>query len=323
MLAADCVVSGFRLSRHAIAARRNFTGNINEYQQIDDQAGAQGRAWAAIAILAAGIGHLALCGVITFGHGLSMFVVLGTGLAAWVISQLAARSSDAEFLTKPLAMTGLCLPAVTVGIGVGRHLADQESIWLGMNSLALLMSAAFYFWRGLERRNSSMLTGSALVLNVALTLLWNELSWSDPQFFMIPLGVSLLGLVELLRSEIPAKAINPLRYAAALVILVSPTFHIVGGSWLHLLSLMVASVGVTLLAMGLRIRALMYTGVGFLVADLIAMLVRGSIDNPSILWIAGITVGTLVIALAAYCERHREKLLQRMRLVASELEAWE
>ena len=107
------------------------------------------------------------------------------------------------------------------------------------------------------------------------------------------------------------------------MILVSPTFHIVGGSWLHLFSLMVISVGVTLAAMGLRIRALMYTGVGFLVADLIAMLVRGSIDNPSILWIAGITFGTLVIGLAAYCERHREKLLQKMRLVASQLDAWE
>jgi hypothetical protein len=323
MLAGDCLVSGFRLNRKAIVDRGNFMGNINEYQQTNQKAGAQGRVWGAIAIVAAGVCHLAFCGVITFGHGLSMFVVLGAGLAAWGVSQLAARSSNTEFLTQPLAITGLCLPAVTVGIGVGRHLADRESIWLGMNSLALLMSAAFYFWRGLERRNSSMLAGSAVVLNVALTLLWNELSWSDPQFFMIPLGVSLLGLVELLRSEIPTKVINPLRYAAALVILVSPTFHIVGGSWLHLFSLMVASVGVTLLAMGLRIRALMYTGVGFLVADLIAMMVRGSIDNPSILWIAGITFGTLVIALAAYCERHREKLLQRMRLVASELDAWE
>lgn len=323
ILAADCLVSGFRLNGKALVASANFMGNINEGQKIDYQAAAQDRVWAAITIVGAGVGHLALCGVITFGHGLSMFVVLGAGLAAWVVSQLTARSSNTEFLTKPLAITGLCLPAMTVAIGVGRHLADRDSIWRGMNSLALLMSAAFYFWRGLERRNSSMLTGSAVVLNVALALLWNELSWSDPQLFMIPLGVSLLGLVELLRSEIPSKAINPLRYAAALVILVSPTFHIVGGSWLHLFSLMVASVGVTLLAMGLRIRALMYTGVGFLVADLIAMLVRGSVDNPSILWIAGVTFGTLIIGLAAYCERHREKLLQRMRLVASQLDAWE
>ena len=323
VLAADCLITGFRINKEAIAPGEFTFGEADETKRLDRRSAAQGRVWAALLIVAAGVGHLAMCGVITFGHGFSMFVVLGTGLLAWVISQLAARSTKTEFLTAPLAITGQCLPAVTVAIGLGRHFTDRHSIWLGMNSLALLMAAAFYFWRGLERRSSALLTGSAVIVNVALAFLWNELSWSDPQFFMIPLGVSLLVLVELLRREIPEKFINPLRYASALVILVSPTFHIVGGSWLHLFSLMVISVAVTLVAMGLRIRALMYTGVGFLVADLIAMLVRGSIDNPSILWIAGITFGTLVIGLAAYCERHRENLLQRMRLVASELDAWE
>jgi hypothetical protein len=52
------------------------------------------------------------------------------------------------------------------------------------------------------------------------------------------------------------------------------------------------------------------------------MVVRGSIDRPSLLWFAGIAVGAAVIALAAYCERHREDLLQRMRLMAAELETW-
>ncbi|MFT5094735.1 MAG: hypothetical protein ACI93T_003576 [Porticoccaceae bacterium] len=323
VLAADCLITGFRMNKEAIASDQFAFGEADETKRFDRRAAAQGRVWAAVLIVAAGVGHLAMCGVITFGHGFSMFVVLGIGLLAWVVSQLATRSPKTDFLTAPLAITGQCLPAVTVAIGLGRHFTDRHSIWLGMNSLALLMAAAFYFWRGLERRNSALLTGSAVIVNVALVFLWSELSWSDPQFFMIPLGVSLLGLVELLRSEIPERFMNPLRYAAALVILVSPTFHIVGGSWLHLFSLMVISVAVTLVAMGFRIRALMYTGVGFLVADLIAMLVRGSIDNPNILWIAGISFGTLVIGLAAYCERHRERLLQRMRLVASELDAWE
>ncbi|NQV25917.1 MAG: hypothetical protein HQ518_16280 [Rhodopirellula sp.] len=328
VLAADSVITGHRLNRQSLVDETSFAGPRRPDEDGHSTGGnirvaAQGRVWAALVILAAGVAHLAFCGAIAIGNGTSMFVVLGTGLLAWTISQLAARSAKSEFLTLPLAITGQCLPAVTVVIGVGRHLLERDALWLGVNSLALLMAAAFYFWRGLERRNSSLLIGSAAIVNVALTLLWSELDWSDPQFFMIPLGISLLGLVELLRSEIPAKSLNPLRYAGALVILVSPTFHIVGGSWLHLFSLMVASVSVTLLAMGLRVRALMYTGVGFLVADLIAMLVRGSIDNPGILWMAGISFGTLVIGLAAYCERHREKLLQRMRLVAAQLDAWD
>ena len=49
----------------------------------------------------------------------------------------------------------------------------------------------------------------------------------------------MLWLVELLKREIPESYRDPLRYAGALTILVSPTFHIVSGSWLHLISLMV------------------------------------------------------------------------------------
>jgi hypothetical protein len=64
-------------------------------------------------------------------------------------------------------------------------------------------------------------------------------------------------------------------------------------------------------------------GTGFLVADIIAMVVRGSIDRPSVLWIAGILVGASVITLAAWCERHREQLLQRLRLLSAELQTWE
>ena len=86
---------------------------------------------------------------------------------------------------------------------------------------------------------------------------------------------------------------------------------------------MILSVGVTLVSMGLKIRALMYTGSAFLVADLVAMVVRGSIDRPNILWLAGIAIGAAVIGLAAFCENHRESLLGRLRMLAAELQGWE
>src|SRR5262249_56535612 len=127
--------------------------------------------------------------------------------------------------------------------------------WLGANSLALLMAAGFYFWHGLERASKSFVVLSGVILNIALVLLWRELAWDDPQFFMIPVGISILALVQLLKQEIPEQFHDPLRYLGALVILVSPVFNIVDGSWLHLFSLMVSSVGVVLLAIGLRVRA--------------------------------------------------------------------
>ncbi|MCH8830892.1 MAG: hypothetical protein IID45_15055 [Planctomycetes bacterium] len=221
-------------------------------------------------------------------------------------------------------MTGTALPLLTILLGVVRHLTVPQPDWLGVNSLALLAAAAFYFWRGIERRNKPFLLLSAGVLNAGLAMLWRELQFSDPQFFMIPIGISILGLVQLLKREIPDRLHDPLRYLGALVILVSPVFHIVGdGSWLHLFTLMVAAVGVTLVAIGLRVRALMYTGTAFLLADLVAMVVRGSVDHPTLLWIVGILFGAAVIVLAAVCERHREQLLTRMRRLTAELESWE
>jgi hypothetical protein len=129
--------------------------------------------------------------------------------------------------------------------------------------------------------------------------------------------------VQLLKREIPQKARDPLRYLGAIVILVSPTFHIVGGSWPHLVSLLVASVGIVLLAIALRVRALMYAGAGFLMADLVAMVVRGSLAHPNLLWIVGLGVGAFVVALAAICENRREQLQQRLRIVSAALRQWE
>lgn len=281
------------------------------------------RVWSAELLAVVAVVYFWLLGVILFGHGVSMFAVLASGIVLWICGRLASRRPRAAIMTGPFAFTAMALPLLTVGIGIVRHFAVAQSQWMGANSLALLLAAGFYFWRGLEDRDKRLTVLSAVVLNVALTLLWRELRWSDPQFFMIPLGISVLWLVELLKTEIPSRVHDPLRYLGALVILVSPTFQIVGGSWLHILSLMVASVGVTLVSIGLRVRALMYTGSAFLLADLVAMVVRGSVDRPTVLWMAGILLGAAVIALAAFCENHREVLLSRMRRLAAELESWQ
>lgn len=262
------------------------------------------------------------CGVIEFGHGVAMFVVLAVGLAAWTIGRLAKANERIAVLAGPLTRTGLVLPLATVAIGVTRALGNTPPLWLGANSLALFFAAAFYFWRGIEGRDKRLTLTATAIVNVSLCLLWRELEFSDPQFFMIPIGLSIVGVVEILRTEIPRKFHDPLRYAGALTILVSPTFHIVEGSWLHLATLMVAAVAICLLAIGLQVRALMYTGSAFLLADLVAIVIRGGIDRPNVLWIVGILFGTVVIVLGAICEKHREDVLQKLRILSARLETW-
>jgi hypothetical protein len=291
------------------------------------------RAWCAEAILGASIAYFALFHVISFGRGISMFAVLLSGFVIFGISRVIARRSRLRVFAEPCHWTGLALPLVAACIAVARHCfydwADKnDPAWFGMNSLAMLLAAGFYFWQGIESRGMSrarhcgQLVLSAVIANVALMLLWFDLAWNDPQLFLVPIGASMLLLVEMLRREIPEQMRDPLRYAGAILVLVSPTFDILGGSWLHILSLMALSVAVLMIAIGIRVRVLMYTGIGFLLADLVAMVVRGSIDHPDLLWLAGIAFGAAVVTLGAICERNRENLLQRMRALTAELETW-
>ncbi len=282
------------------------------------------RVWLAEGIVGVAGLYLMWFGVIQLDNNLGIFAPLGLGIAAFVTGILFARRESTEFLSQPLIATGRWLPLAAVGIGIFRHITDGVGVdSLGLNSLAILAAGAFYFWQGIEQKSKGFAVLAAGILNIAIMLLWSEWNLKDAQFYMIPIGITILVLVEVLKREIPTAWHNPLRYAGALTILVSPTFHIVERSWIHLGALMVLATVVLLVSIGLRIRALMYTGVAFLVADLIAMVICGGIDHPDLLWIAGIGFGAAVITLGAFCENNREKLLQRMRIASAQLEQWQ
>lgn len=281
------------------------------------------RVWSADAIAGAGLAYLIYFGWIRIDQGAGMFAAVGAAVLLRALAYLAERRPTTKILARPFEETSLVMPAVAVGLGVVRHATSVAPHWLGANSLALLLAAAVYFWHGLEQRQPRWHLAAAAIVNIALTLLWRELQLSDPQFYMIPLGASILALVQLLKRDVPRAWHDPLNYLGALVILVSPTFHIVGGSWLHLVTLMVAAVAIAVLAIGLQVRALLYAGTAFLVADLASMVVRGSVDHPNLLWVAGLTMGSAVVALAAVCENNREKLLQRLRIVSAALQEWD
>ncbi|MBC8351358.1 MAG: hypothetical protein H8E66_05195 [Planctomycetes bacterium] len=282
------------------------------------------RVWIAEAVVVAGCTYLLWFGVISLEQELGMFAPLGLGFVAHIGGAVCSRREDMAFLSQPLLATGRWLPLVAVGIGTTRHIDVGDSGgWLGMNSLAILAAGGFYFWQAIERKSKGFAVLAAAILNVAIMLLWSELRLADPQFYLIPIGITILLLVEVLKREIPTTWHNPLRYAGALTILVSPTFHIVDQTWVHLIALMVLATTVLLISIGLRLRALMYTGAAFLIADLVAMVICGGIDHPNLLWLAGIGFGAAIITLGAICENNRERLLQRMRVVSARMEQWQ
>lgn len=265
--------------------------------------------------------------VLVLSTGVSQLGLLGVALAALILSRTTSQHPSLGFAAETCQQIALILPGCIAMWSVHSSLFDAVGpIAVGSRSavstLAMLSAAAIYFYHGTATRQRQFVLLALVILNVALALAWRAFQWYDLQLYLVPLGVSVIALVELMRQEIPAKAHDTLRYIGALTILVSPMLEILSGSWWHLLSLLVLCVCVVLASIGLRLRALIFTGSAFLLIDLLAMVVHSSLDHPQALWIAGLGIGAGVIALAAICENQREHLLARIRQLSAELATW-
>ncbi|HEY4261260.1 MAG TPA: hypothetical protein VGM98_13930 [Schlesneria sp.] len=278
--------------------------------------------WYAQATALTALGYAQVTGLVDVRQPGIEFVLLLGGIAIWCIGHWVPSASRFAVVASPFQQSGFWLPLAVLPLALWRQFGPFDVAWAGANSLPLLGASAFYFWRAIERQQLGIGILSAVLLNTACALLWTDLHWTDPQLFLIPLGVSVLLLTELMSHEIPVRYHDRLRLVGSLMILVSPTFNIVTGSWLHILTLMVASSLLALVAIGVRVRMLLYTSTAFLLADLVALVARGSVDEPNILWIAGVALGAMIIALGAVCENHRETIMARLRYLSAELEQW-
>lgn len=265
---------------------------------------------------------LARVGVFEIGVGVSQLMLASAALGGLLLTYVLRDHGRYGVFVRPMYWIGMTCPALLTAMAIIGELTNPSLSIDPINTLTMFCAAAIYFHQGLVRKERRYVVFALAIMNIAFGLTWRGLGIADAQFYCVPLGLSLIGLVQLLRSELPISARNPLRYVGALIMLVSPVFQIIEGSWLHLFSLLALCVLVILLAIGLRLRALIHTGTAFLLADLAMMVVRSTKDHPSFLWISGLGLGVAVIVLAAICERHREHLLSRIRLLDAELATW-
>ena len=279
--------------------------------------------WIAIGIVLAISGFLFKEKAISFGIGMSQFVLLGIGVGSLCITALSSHYQKLRVFDSPLNLIGHSMPAVVAGLAVVREFTDLFSASsTTLNALALMMAAGIYFHQAYATQLHRFFVAGTVIANVGLVFLWSSLGWMAAELYLVPVGLSLLALVELMKDRLPAASHNPLRYIAVLTIMCSPLFEILSGSWVHMLSLMLLSVTVILIAIGLRLRSLVYAGSAFLATDLIAMVIRSVDHNLTLLWIGGVVLGIAVIVLAAFCENHRDKLLSRIRILSAELATW-
>lgn len=278
--------------------------------------------WSGLSIVAGSMVWLASVGILELGVGASQLLLAMAAGSGLLLHRLLGGKAQWHVFARPMFTIGMVCPGVLTGLAVFHQLTSPQRVLDPIGTLTMFAAAFVYFHQAYVLKNRQWLLLSIAILNTAIMLTWYGLKLDDPQFYCVPIGLSVIAIVQLLKRELPCDFHDPLRYVGALIVLVSPLFHILDGSWIHLVSLLVLCVLVVLLAIGLRLRALLNVGTAFLLADLVMMVVRSSIDHPSLLWVSGLGIGAAVILLAAVCERHREQVLSRIRLLSAELATW-
>ncbi|MBL8809223.1 MAG: hypothetical protein JNM43_03515 [Planctomycetaceae bacterium] len=257
------------------------------------------------------------------GAGSVQLLMFLASAAILATSRYSQSRDSLKVIAEPFRKVGIVLPTIVAALALRKLCIDERELVRGLQALAVFGCAALYFHQWVLTRKKRFLLHSGAIVNLGFMCLWRTLQISDPQFYMVPVGFSIIGLVEILRLELPRSAHDPLRYIGALTILVSPVFQVLDGSWIHMLSLMALGVLIVLLSIGLHLKALLFTGTAFIAADLIAMSVRSSLDSPILLWLGGLALGLGVIGIAAFCENHRDRVLSRIRHLTAVLATWE
>lgn len=251
------------------------------------------------------------------------YLLLAISVGLLAIERTIQPESKAAIFRRDLILLARVFPAV-ISVGIVFSGFTGSALASGAHhSFILMMCAAIYGYLFQMEQRPRFAIPALILLNLSLSILWRSLSWTSIEFYMVPAGFSVLLFSRVLRADLPEAGRKGLQYVGSLMVLLSPIVQVLDGSWQHMLLLLILSVIVIVLAIGLRIRSLVYCGTGFLMVDLLAMVVQSTVDSPTLLWGVGILTGVGIMALAAYCERHREQLLGRLRMLSSELATWD
>jgi hypothetical protein len=165
---------------------------------------------------------------------------------------------------------------------------------------------------------------SVAAFNAALLVVWSGTRVGEPQFFIIPAGLSLLVLLRVFRDSLAPEMVARLRAGAVTIIYVAGAwkpllFSDAGGM---MLCVLVCLVGV-IAGIALRIRSYVYLGTAFLVTCIAANLVRFGMRDHRVGAAFLSLLGLLVVGFMVLLSAHREKLLSRYARVRSLLSTWE
>lgn len=165
---------------------------------------------------------------------------------------------------------------------------------------------------------------AAVAFNAAVVVQWVGLGWSEPQYLLVPAGLSGLVLVHVFADELGAAWAARLRALAIGVVYAAAAFRplAIDAPWAFFLcvALCVAGVGA---GVAMRVRSFVTLGSVFLVTTVVATLVRWGVREPRLgaLFLSGL--GLAVVAFMVVVTTKKAELLERYKRVRGALERWE
>jgi hypothetical protein len=199
----------------------------------------------------------------------------------------------------------------------------------GLNELGLfhLLSAGTFYGIACGRLRWKTLGYAAAVLyNGALWVLWGTFGWklaSEPQFFMVPVGLSTILFAEVNRSELGRANVNTIRTVGLTIIYLSMAVPIWQheqnfGAWLALL---IGSLVGIFAGIGLRLQTFLWMGIATFVLDVLYEMGRMSVDYAFAKWAIMLAIGIALVLFVALNEKKR--IMGTMRLYFDQARMWD
>ena len=258
------------------------------------------------------------------GAGVSAFSTLDTfaGLGVGVLfAGLWALAGHSE------ATVAVFRRPFRVGAGVlpffGLLALPSATAWGGV---ALLVGYAVHYSAlgalGMQRRLASAL--AAVAFNAALVVAWLTADVPTPEYFLIPAGASMLGLLWMFRKDLSAELLGRARAVAMTVIYAASAWRplLFSEAWAVwvCVTLCVLGVGVGVL---LRIRSYVYLGAAFGVTSVVANLIRYGVRDHRLGAVFLTALGLLVLGFMVLLNAQRAAFTRRLESLRARWAGWE
>ncbi len=227
--------------------------------------------------------------------------------------------SQRLFPSKPLLNMALFMPVLAI-FTVPLQLASPET------SVTLIMTGLLYVMMRRYTQQKIPLYLALLAFNAGVYLWIPSLVDSSHliQIYVIPAALSILLLLQLHSRELKPSVLMGSRLAATGTIYACATVDVFLRAELSIFILaMVLSVVGILLGIALRTRAFLYTGVSFLLLNVLGQLLRFYPEQGLGKAIVLMVMGLGILGIMIWFNIKRVAILQRINAIQTEMQSWE